>query len=492
MNKIYSQYNLERLRLQQSEKDSLKLERSDVKRGTGKNAIRKIFGIDEGSKHEYDIYEQQQLDAFKKEIEEERDLLTDEIILRFLYANHFDFPQTIKHMRNHQQWLQDPNNFKWSLNTEEMIKQGAIYVSGRGQGYKPIIVINADKFDITIYPIDDIMRAISIVLMVVKDYMLVPGKVESWYIIVEAKNTTAFSVPFTHLNQIFDMLKLNFPCYLERMFILQPQTSIQITWQIVEQFIPYNSRHKIEFVTNDFSLMFNYIKPKQLEQRHGGRAPNIYDYWPPHVEDFNEVEYLMKEQEETKKIQEQINQLQKVMPFTSSIDLQVSNLLRKHYKPKNKIYQEETHLETTNYYLNKSNSKTVFLNAPKVQQIISTQQRIQEQQEMQSQQKPQEVNASFEQQLNNNNYLNYPSQTQFNPNTQSNQLNFRQPQFQSRFIGSKTRLNETQNSQMLGSQNPNFQSRFVGPKTQHLFIKQDVSIIANKEELVSAQHSQIM
>lgn len=58
-------------------------------------------------------------------------------------------------------------------------------------------MINADKFDITIYPVDDIMRAISIVLMVAKDYMLVPGKVESWFIIVEAKNTTAFSVPFT-------------------------------------------------------------------------------------------------------------------------------------------------------------------------------------------------------------------------------------------------------------------------------------------------------
>lgn len=30
-----------------------------MKRGTGKNAIRKIFGIDELSKHEYDIYEKQ-------------------------------------------------------------------------------------------------------------------------------------------------------------------------------------------------------------------------------------------------------------------------------------------------------------------------------------------------------------------------------------------------------------------------------------------------
>ncbi|CAD8071136.1 unnamed protein product [Paramecium sonneborni] len=495
MNKIYSQYNLDRLRLQQSQKDSIKLERSDIKRGTGKNAIRKIFGIEDNSKHDYDIYEKQQLDAFKKEIEEENDLLTDELILRFLYANHFDFPEAIKHMRLHQQWLSDANNFKWSLNTEEMIKQGAVYISGRGQGFRPILVINADKFDINIYPIEDIMRAISIVLMVVKDYMLVSGKVESWFVIVEAKNTTAFSVPFTHLNTIFDMLKHNFPCYLERMFILQPQTSIQITWQIVEQFIPYNSRHKIEFVNNDFSLMFNYIKPKQLEQRHGGRAPNVYDYWPPHIDDFNEVEYLLKEQQETKKIQQQIQQLQKVMPFTSQIDVQISNLLRKKYKPKNKIYQEETHLETNNYYMNKSQAKTVFLNAPKIQQVIQTQSPI-EQQEIQTQYKPQEVNTSFEQQLYNNqfnhNYQTIPSQTQFNTNTQSNQQYFRQPLNQTRFIGSKTRLNETQNSQMHGSQNPNFQSRFVGPKTQHLIIKQDMSIIANKEELVSAQHSQIM
>lgn len=40
------------------------------------------------------------------------------------------------------------------------------------------------------------MRAISIVFMVVKDYMLVSGKVESWFVIVEAKNTTAYKIPF--------------------------------------------------------------------------------------------------------------------------------------------------------------------------------------------------------------------------------------------------------------------------------------------------------
>lgn len=68
-------------------------------------------------------------------------------------------------------------------------------------------MVNADKLDTTLYPVEDIMRAISILLMVVKDYMLVSGKIENWFVIVEAKNTTAFSVPFTVIYFIYLALK---------------------------------------------------------------------------------------------------------------------------------------------------------------------------------------------------------------------------------------------------------------------------------------------
>lgn len=47
------------------------------------------------------------------------------------------------------------------------------------------------------YPLEDIIRALVIVFMVARDYMLEPGKVESWYVIIEATNTTAYSIPFT-------------------------------------------------------------------------------------------------------------------------------------------------------------------------------------------------------------------------------------------------------------------------------------------------------
>ncbi|CAD8213059.1 unnamed protein product [Paramecium octaurelia] len=486
MNKIYSKYNLERLRLQHSELDTIKLDRSEMKRGTGKNAIRKVFGIDEASRHEYDIYEKQQLDAFKKFLDYENQSLSDELILRFLYANQFDFDTTIqvkitfqknKHMRLHHSWITNPSNFKWTLNAEEIIKQGAIYISGRGLGLKPIVVINADKLDISAYPIEEIIRAISIVFMVVKDYMLASGKVESWFVIVEAKNTTAYKIPFNHLNQIFDVLRLNFPCYLERVFILQPQTSISIAWQIIEQFIPHNSRHKVEFIENDYSLLFNYIKPKQLEQRHGGKAPNVYDYWPPHIEDFNEVEFQQKQKMETQKIKEQINVLQKVMPFSSNIDSTVSDLLRKQYKPKTKIYQQETYLDTTNYFVNKSMSNTRLLNGPRKEQVLSNQ----SDQQLLQQQKTQEVNISLEQRSPNYNYYQgayfseQPQQQTTIP-------------LQSRFVGSRTKSNETQGSLLnAANQNGLFQSRFVGLRTQHLVANKDISIIVNREDRILNQ-----
>ncbi|CAK68110.1 unnamed protein product (macronuclear) [Paramecium tetraurelia] len=313
--------------------------------------------------------------------------------------------------------------------------------------------------------------------MVVKDYMLASGKVESWFVIVEAKNTTAYKIPFNHLNQIFDILRLNFPCYLERVFILQPQTSIQIAWQIVEQFIPYNSRHKIEFIENDYSLLFNYIKPKQLEQRHGGRAPNVYDYWPPHIEDFNEVEFQQKQKMETQKIKEQINVLQKVMPFSSNIDTTVSDLLRKQYKPKTKIYQLETYLDTTNYFVNKSMSNTRLLNGPKKEHVLSNQ----SDQQLLQQLKMQEVNMSLEQRSANYNY-------------QQGAYFSQQPQqqatvpLQSRFVGSKTKSNESQGSILnAANQNGLLQSRFVGLRTQHLVANKDISIIVNREDRILNQ-----
>ncbi|CAK68109.1 unnamed protein product (macronuclear) [Paramecium tetraurelia] len=154
MNKIYSKFNLERLRLQHSQLDTIKLDSklsqyvqgSEMKRGTGKNTIRKVFGIDEQSKHEYDIYEKQQLEAFKKLLDYENQFLQDELILRFLYANQFDFDTTIqvkitlqknKHMRLHHQWITNPSNFRWTLNAEEIIvRNRSIYQEIRCNIYK--------------------------------------------------------------------------------------------------------------------------------------------------------------------------------------------------------------------------------------------------------------------------------------------------------------------------------------------------------------------
>ncbi|CAK64675.1 unnamed protein product (macronuclear) [Paramecium tetraurelia] len=468
MNKIYSQYNLERLRLSQSQSDSIKLERTDLKRGVGKNAIRKVFGIDESGKHEYDIYEKQQLDAFKKYLEDENEMQSDELSLRFLYANQFDFDQTIKHLHSHQQWVKNANNFKWTLNTEEIIKQGAIYISGRGQGYKPIIVVNADKLDISIYPIEDMMRAISIVFMVVKDYMLVSGKVESWFVIVEAKNTTAYKIPFNHLNQIFETLKQNFPCYLERIFILQPQTSIQITWQIVEQWNSYIMIILYYSITsNKNNQSFDTVAGLQMYMTIGLLI----------LMNLMKSNICRSRKWKHKRL--------KMMPFTSVIDSEVSNLLRKQFKPKTKIYQEETHLNTAEYFANKTVSKTVLLNGPKTDRMNYNE----SQTSLNYQLQQKELNLSLEQ---NQRFMNHNNQLSTNFNAQSQQQPNGIP-FQTRFVSSKTKINESMGSLLnAANHNPLFQSRFVGVKTQNIASNKDVSLILNKEEYVSNHHSQLM
>lgn len=58
----------------------------------------------------------------------------DEILLRFLYANQFDIGFTIKSLELHQKWLENQDNFKFTLSVEDILINGGVYVAGRGKG----------------------------------------------------------------------------------------------------------------------------------------------------------------------------------------------------------------------------------------------------------------------------------------------------------------------------------------------------------------------
>ncbi|KAM3141841.1 hypothetical protein pb186bvf_006163 [Paramecium bursaria] len=329
-----------KLRLTEEQIYKQKLPPSEIKRGTGKNAVRRIFETDH-----YDNFENQSLEELKQEMEKmgiDQDIPYP-FLLRFLYGNSFDIQDTIKNIDEHLKWRQDPNNFKFTLTVTELLQIGAVYLCGRGVYQRPIIVVNAALMDTNKFSHIDITTTLVINLVIAEAYMLEPKVIETWIVLIDARQSSAFNIGFNYLNQFIITLKRNFPCRLEKILIFEPQTSIQVSWQIVEQFIPFSSRHKIEFINKaNKDLLYKFIEPQQLQMKFQGTMDNFYDYWPPQLPKINHAASFNHNNFNTQYTQQQELLHNFMLQKSCRIPNEIQNILKQKDKPKDKKFKDET------------------------------------------------------------------------------------------------------------------------------------------------------
>lgn len=67
-----------------------------------------------------------------------------------------------------------------------------MYILGRDKQYRPTIIINCES--ITTFSTELIMRAISILCMVMEDYFFFDGKVENWNVIIDLKEKCLLNI----------------------------------------------------------------------------------------------------------------------------------------------------------------------------------------------------------------------------------------------------------------------------------------------------------
>ena len=83
------------------------------------------------------------------------DSLKDSDLLRMLYAGKFDISVTINNIKDHLIWKNNEAYHKLNemsfkflvLNCFIFQNEGAIYIHGTDRHLRPIIILNADKFD---------------------------------------------------------------------------------------------------------------------------------------------------------------------------------------------------------------------------------------------------------------------------------------------------------------------------------------------------------
>lgn len=218
---------------------------------------------------------------------------------RYLQATGFDIKKTINLLIENIKWRSELIPPKISDKIIQLLNCGFMYVHGRDNNYRPIIVLQAkvymDKKDM--YTYDDWLNTVIFFMEYIVNNMLIPGQVENWNIITDLEGVSVLGIP-SDLKKFMAVLQANYRCRLFVNYILGMGFFVRGVWAIVKTMLDETTVRKVQILSSsDLSKILTFINPEQVEKKFGGTSPNIvpggHNLFPPVMPSTN---FLTKNQ----------------------------------------------------------------------------------------------------------------------------------------------------------------------------------------------------
>lgn len=119
--------------------------------------------------------------------------VTDQKIVLFLHEKEFKVEHAYKALKEHEDWRQQNLPVQLTPEIQQLLESGIIYMCGRDNRYRPIVVMNLRLFDEK--RTDLIIRTFTYFFEEIIEHVLLPGQVEQWVTIMDVEGFSLFSLP---------------------------------------------------------------------------------------------------------------------------------------------------------------------------------------------------------------------------------------------------------------------------------------------------------
>ena len=110
--------------------------------------------------------------------------------------------------------------------------------------------------------------------------MLIPGQVENWVSIVDFSKLAMASFPRKAMKPCMSVLQNNYRAQSFHIFSLNVTWGIRILYGIAAPFMEKNVKKKLTLYKGSMCKeLISTFNPCQLEEKYGGKAPNLTSYW---------------------------------------------------------------------------------------------------------------------------------------------------------------------------------------------------------------------
>ena len=203
----------------------------------------------------------------------------DALNLTFIYSTECNLEKAYNNMIKYFKWLSNrfPMDIQPTDKVVELLNSGFVYIHGRDHQFRPIIIcqpyIIQDKIDY--YGTEVIAKAGLFICQFAVNNMFIPGQIENWIMFINLEGTSLLNIP-NPIKKLISELSSKFLARLYKSYILGMSLLVRVLYKLVCNFLEEVTVKKVIIVDgkNDPRL-FNDISPLNLEQRFGGRAPDL-------------------------------------------------------------------------------------------------------------------------------------------------------------------------------------------------------------------------
>jgi len=158
------------------------------------------------------------------------------------------------------------------------LKKGFFYFHGRDRFCRPCFVIRLERLIPMASNKERIVRCVIFTLEYALRYVMVPGRVENWVVLVDFANILSAVSPLQTGSLASAAAALGTALekvYCGRMSWLKILNMPSFIGRAVNSVIPAEKKEKISFPTDIAAELAPHFEPNQLEQKYGGTAPDL-------------------------------------------------------------------------------------------------------------------------------------------------------------------------------------------------------------------------
>ena len=164
------------------------------------------------------------------------DFWNDGLNLAYIYSTECKLEKSYKRMIEYFQWFKNffPLNIQPGDKCVQVLNSGFLYAFGRDHQFRPLLICQPYILQkcLDLFSGDDIYNASIFICQYMCNYMMIPGQIENWIMIVNMEGTNILSIPES-VKKLMNSLSEYFISRLYRCYILGLNAFLRIIYKII-------------------------------------------------------------------------------------------------------------------------------------------------------------------------------------------------------------------------------------------------------------------